>query len=52
MVDWNGNGKIDDDDHAFSAFVIDQMNREAERGKTNDGFQGEEDDYYLDDEEE
>ena len=52
MIDWNGNGTTDDDDHAFTALVIDQTNREAERDKAINGFPDEEDDFYLDDEEE
>ncbi len=29
MFDWNGNGKIDTDDQAFTAFLIDEVNRKA-----------------------
>ncbi len=30
MFDWNGNGRIDMDDHAFTAFMIDEMNKKNE----------------------
>ena len=29
MFDWNGNGKIDTDDHAFIAFLIDEMSKKS-----------------------
>ena len=29
MFDWNGNGKIDDGDRAFEAYIIDKMDRET-----------------------
>lgn len=34
MFDWNGNGKIDTDDHAFTAFLIDEMNKKAREKET------------------
>ena len=48
MFDWNGNGKIDDGDYAFEAFMIDKMNKETE--DSDDEYQ-DDDDYFLDDEE-
>ena len=48
MFDWNGNGKIDDSDCAFEAFMIDKMNKETEEKDSKDA---DEDDFYLDDEE-
>ena len=55
MFDWNGNGKVDDGDRAFEAFMIDKMNKEAESGDSYDEFQENDDDegseYYLDNEE-
>ena len=39
MFDWNGNGKIDTDDHAFTAFLIDEMNiKEREKNLTESDF--------------
>ncbi len=44
MFDWNGNGRIDTDDLAFTAFLIDEMNKQNEENKlTNPGFPEEDD---------
>ena len=44
MFDWNGNGKIDTDDHAFTAFLIDEMNRKnKEKDRMKSGFPEEND---------
>ncbi|MCR5603377.1 MAG: hypothetical protein K6G27_06715 [Lachnospiraceae bacterium] len=44
MFDWNGNGKIDAGDHAFTAFLIDEMNKEIEaENHTQSDFQNEDD---------
>ena len=49
MFDWNGNGKVDDGDRAFEAFMIEKMIKETEN--TGDDYQDDgEDGYYLDDE--
>lgn len=37
MHDWNHNGKIDAEDHAFTAFMIDQIENENENGSTPTG---------------
>ena len=34
MFDWNGNGRIDTDDHAFTAFLLDEMNKKAREKET------------------
>ena len=39
MFDWNGNGKIDDSDRAFEAFMIDKMIKETEN--MDDDYQDE-----------
>ncbi len=45
MFDWNGNGRIDTDDHAFTAFLIDEMNRKDERDNSaKPGFLDDDDD--------
>ena len=50
MFDWNGNGRIDDGDYAFEAFMIDKMNKEKKTEDSDDEYQ-DDDDYFLDDEE-
>lgn len=52
MFDWNGNGKIDDGDRAFEAYMIDKMNRETNEKDSFDDVDDSGDDYYLDDDEE
>ena len=44
MFDWNGNGKIDTDDHAFTAFLLEEMNRKTREKETVDLDFPEEDD--------
>ena len=48
MFDWNGNGKIDTNDHAFTAFLIDEMNKKN-KDKMGSGFPGEDDTDEKDD---
>lgn len=44
MFDWNGDGKIDTDDHAFTAFLLEEMNKNAREKETVDLDFPEEDD--------
>ena len=34
MIDWNRDGKIDAGDHAFTAFLIDEMDRDSDEKPT------------------